>query len=342
MIFKKEMVVVKKIFSIVAILLISIFAFSGCGQTNNTSSSKKQSDSKPKEINIGFQPGINHSLLIIAKNKGWFDEEFKKDNIKIKFQSFVSGPPMIEAFAGGKLDVGEVGDQPSIQARANNIDIKAVGVYAAGYKLNSILAATGSNIKSAKDLKGKKVAVTVGSSAHILLVRYLASAGLKESDIKLVNLQPPDIKTAFTSKDIDAAVVWDPYASSIEYEKTAKLIGDGTNLKYDINFIIVDNDFAKKNPDIVKRLLKVYKKTEDWVKANPDEATNIMAKELKLNKVVVQKGLSREDFDIRLTDEVTNSLSSTIKTLRQNKTIRKDVKVDELVDKTYLNAAGIK
>ncbi|MBP2032638.1 sulfonate transport system substrate-binding protein [Clostridium algifaecis] len=332
----------KKVFSIVSILLISLFAFSGCGQTSgNSGNNTKKSPSKLKEINIGYQPGINHALLIIAKNKGWFNDEFKKDNINIKFQSFVSGPPMVEAFAGGKLDIGEVGDQPAIQARANNTDVKAIGVYAAGYRLNSILAATGSNIKSAKDLKGKKVAVTVGSSAHMLLSRYLASEGLKQSDIQLVNLQPPDIKTSFTSKNIDAAIVWEPYASSIEAENTAHIIGDGTNLKYDVNLIMANNDFAKNNPDVIKRVLKVYEKTEKWVKANPDQAADIISKELKLKKEIVAKGLAKEDFDIRLTDEVTKSLTSTIKTLRQNNTIRKDVEVNDLIDKTYIKDSGI-
>lgn len=336
----------KKITVLISILLISILVFTACGQTNSSANSAAGSNTtsttKPKEINIGYQPGINHTLLIVAKNQGWFDEEFKKDNIKINFQSFVSGPPMMEAFAGGRLDFGQVGDQPAIQARANNTDIKGIGVYASGYKLNTILAATGSNIKSAKDLKGKKVAVTVGSSAHMLLARYLESAGLKQSDIQLVNLQPTDIKTSFASKNIDAGIVWEPYASSTEAENTAYSIGDGTGLKYEVNLILASNSFAKNNPDIVKRILKVYDKTEKWVKANPDKTADIISKELKLNKEVAAKGLAKEDFDIRLTDQVVNSLTSTIKTLRENNTVRKDVDVKDLLDKTYATDAGIK
>lgn len=165
---------------------------------------------------------------------------------------------------------------------------------------------------------------------------------MKESDVQLVNLQPPDIKTSFTSKNIDAAITWDPYASSIEAEGTASKIGDGTNLKYEVNLIIVNNDFAKANPDIVKRILKVYHKSEEWTKANSDEAADIISKELKLDKEIVVKGLAKEDFDIRLTDEVTTSLTSTIKSLREKNTVRKDVKVSDLLDKSYLDGAGIK
>jgi len=329
----------KKTIGLVSILLIGILSLTACGQASDKSAGKDSS--KPKEISIGYQPGINHTLLIVAKNKGWFEEEFKKDNILIKYQSFVSGPPMIEAFAGGRLDIGQAGDQPAIQARANNIDIKGIGVYAQGYKLNTILAATGSNIKSAKDLKGKKVAVTVGSSAHMLLNRYLAASGLKQSDIKLVNLKPTDIKTSFTSKVIDVAIVWEPYASSIEAENTAYKIADGTNLKYEVNLILANNSFAKENPEVVKRLLKVYDKSEKWVKANPDETVNIISKELKLTKEVAAKGLAKEDFDVTLNDEAVKSLTSTIKALRENNTIRKDVEINDLIDKTYLKSAGI-
>lgn len=323
----------------ISILAIGILAFTAYTKTGNETES--ESSSKLTEINIGYQPGINHTLLIVAKNQGWFEEEFKEDNIEIKFQSFVSGPPMIEAFAGGRLDIGQAGDQPSIQARANDTDIKGIGVYAQGYKLNSILAATDSNIKSAEDLKGKKVAVTVGSSAHILLNKYLEAAGLKERDIQLVNLKPTDIKTSFTSKVIDAAIVWEPYASSIEVENTAYKIADGTNLKYEVNLILANNSFAQENPDIVKRLLKVYEKAENWVKANPDETVDIISNELQLTKDVAAKGLAKEDFDITLNDEAVKSLTSTIETLRQNNTIRKDVEIDDLIDKTYLEAAGI-
>ena len=329
----------KKTIGVISILLIGIVSVSACAKTSNKVADK--TSTTPKEISIGYQPGINHTLLIVAKNQGWFDDEFKKDNITIKFQSFVSGPPMIEAFAGGRLDIGQAGDQPSIQARANSIDIKGIGIYAQGYKLNSILAATGSNIKSAKDLKGKKVAVTVGSSAHMLLNRYLAAAGLKQSDIQLVNLQPTDIKTSFTSKVIDAAIVWEPYASSIEAENTASKIADGTGLKYEVNLILANNALAKANPDLIKRLLKVYDKSEKWVKANPDKAADIISKELKLTKEVAVKGLAKEDFDITLNDEAVKSLTSTIDTLRSNNTIRKDVKLEDLIDKSYLKAAGI-
>ncbi|MEA5008281.1 aliphatic sulfonate ABC transporter substrate-binding protein [Clostridium tyrobutyricum] len=330
----------KKISSIISLFALIIFLITGCGNTNKSGTLNNQKQAKPKEINIGYQPGLNHALLIVAKQKGWFKDEFQKDGITVKFQSFVSGPPMIEAFAGNRLDIGQVGDQPAIQARANNIDIKAIALYGSGY-LSGLLVPNGSSIKSVKDLKGKKVGVTIGSTGHILLIKLLESAGLTTKNINVINLQPPDIKTSLASKNVDAAVTWEPFVSNTEIDGTAHQIADGKNLRLDTNLIIARNSFAQRYPDIVKRILKVYEKSQKWVQSNPDEAKNIVAQDIKMQKNVLDKAFPKENFDIKFTDTVTKSLIDTDTILRKNKTIRKDVDINDLIDKSYLNGIGI-
>lgn len=326
----------KKLIAIISFILITIVAFTGCAKQTKVETKVE----KPEKIRIGYQPGINHALLIVAKQQGWFEEEFKKDGITVEFESFTSGPPMIEAFAGKRLDLGQVGDQPAIQARANNIDIKAIGVYSSGEKINGLVVAKDSSIKEVKDIKGKKVGVTIGSTGHILLLRYLESAGLTTKDVSIVNLQPAEIKTSLASKNIDAAVTWEPYVSSIEVEGIGTQIADGTNLRFDTNLIIATNEFAQKYPDIVKRILKIYDKSENWVKSNQDAAIDLVAKDIKMNKEVLVKAFPKEIYDIRLTDKVTNAVSDTIKTLKNNNTIKTEVKVEDLIDNSYLKSIG--
>ncbi|WP_311836369.1 aliphatic sulfonate ABC transporter substrate-binding protein [Clostridium tyrobutyricum] len=199
----------------------------------------------------------------------------------------------------------------------------------------------GSSIKSVKDLKGKKVGVTIGSTGHILLIKLLESAGLTTKNINVINLQPPDIKTSLASKNVDAAVTWEPFVSNTEIDGTAHQIADGKNLRLDTNLIIARNSFAQRYPDIVKRILKVYEKSQKWVQSNPDEAKNIVAQDIKMQKNVLDKAFPKENFDIKFTDTVTKSLIDTETILRKNKTIRKDVDINDLIDKSYLNGIGI-
>jgi NitT/TauT family transport system substrate-binding protein len=70
-----------------------------------------------------------------------------------------------------------------------------------------------SSIRSVADLKGKKVAVTVGSVNHYLLNYALSKNGMMETDIILVDVASDLIGSAFKSGSVDAAVTWEPFLS---------------------------------------------------------------------------------------------------------------------------------
>jgi sulfonate transport system substrate-binding protein len=296
----------------------------------------------PARIRIGYQPGINHSLLIVAKEHRWLEQEFGKEGIILEYRRFIAGPPMVEAFAGGRLDFGQVGDQPAIQARANGIDVKVIAIYSSGYKGHGLVVPVGSSIKTPADLKDKKVGVTVGSIAHRLLFLYLKNSGLTPKDIKIVNLTPPDIKTSLATKHIDAAVLWDPYVSAIELEKIGVFIADSSGLKLNANPLIVSSEFARNYPEVVRRLLKVYLKSENWIRQNPEKALAIVAKDTGFKPEVLSRALPRVSFDLRLNKDVLETFADTANFLKEEKVIRKSVSITELVDASFLKSIGVR
>lgn len=327
--------VTKKIFA--GILAISVLGVTGC--TNKASNEGKSETKEPITIRFGYQPG--HSQIVVAKEKGWLDEEFSKDGITFQLEKFASGPPMIEAFAGERLDFGQVGDQPAIQAKANNIDLKAIGIYSSTEKGNALLATNESGIKSIADLKGKKVGVTIGSVGHQLLYIYLKSAGLTVNDIQQINLSPGDIKTSLSSKNIDAAVTWEPNISQIVQEGSGSIIADGTGYKLNVNVIIGTSKFLKENPEVTERLLKVLDKASKWIKENKQEALEIVSKDAGVPVAALEPGFEKSNLDIAFTDEAIKSIEDTEVFIKENNIIRTDVDVKELIDETYLKNAGI-
>lgn len=330
---------------VIAVFLLGLMAGCNTGKTektvNNVSAEQEQSAGaqKPDVIRIGYQTA--DISFIVAKQKGWFEEEFAQDGIELKYDLFISGPPMIEAFAGNRLDFGMVGDQPAIQAEANNIDIKAVGVPVSGPKTLGLVVPNGSQIKSPGDLKGKKVGVTIGSVGHQLLYLYLQANGLTVDQVQQVNLQPADIKTALAAKNIDAAVTWEPFITSIEHENIGKEIADATGLKQNANLIIVPAEFARQYPDIVKRVLKVFDKSARWIKENPEETIQIVAQDTQIDPKILEKTFPKYDNDVQITDEVIKSVRQTSVFLHENKIIRTEINVNDLIDTSYLKAAGL-
>lgn len=134
----------KRIVLFLGILLV----LAGCGQAANGS------EDKPKEIRIGIQQSL--SPLLLAKEKGWFEQSFEKEGVKVKWVEFQSGPPQFEGLAANQLDFSQVGNSPVIAGQAAGIDFKEIGLSQDGLKANGILVNKNSEIQKVEDLKGKK------------------------------------------------------------------------------------------------------------------------------------------------------------------------------------------
>ena len=325
------------------LILAGLMMSAGCG---NTQAVDKTAAAKPDKIRIAYTTSLTSELMIIAKQQGWFEEEFQKDGISIEFNRFMNGPPVIEAFGGGRLDIGQVGDQPAIQARSNGIDIKAIGVFCKGLfkpdaKYVSVIVPTGSEIKTIKDLRGKKVGVPVGTNLHKVFLYFLQYHGLTVNDLKIVNMDYVNIKTSIATRAIDAGVLAEPFGETIVYEGTGHKIDDATDIKPIYNLIVASNDFAWKYPDIVTRILKVYIRAAKWRDENTRKAYELIAKDSGVKLEIVEKAVRPNSFDLRITPDTYTSLKETERFLRQNNLIKRDVNVEELLEPKFLKAAGL-
>ncbi|MGL4107150.1 ABC transporter substrate-binding protein [Clostridium sp. LP20] len=326
--------------TILVVLGISILGglISGCAE-KNVKKADNYDKNKATVIRIGYQPG--HGQPIVSDELGFFKDEFEKDDVKVELKQFAAGPAIIEAFAAGELDFGFVGDQPAVQGRANNIDLKAVASYSASESGNGLIATNESGIKSIEDLKGKKIGYTVGSVGHQLLFKYLEKAGISKEEVELLNLSPADIYSSIISKKIDGAVTWEPYLGMVQKEGTAKLIAAGTGYKYNVNVIVGKEEFLKNNPELSSRLLKVFNKAVKWSSDNREETLNLIEKRSGIKKEVMRAGFEKFDQSLILDKKKIDSISDTIEYLKKNNTIREEVKIEDLIDTSYLKEAGI-
>ncbi len=138
--------------------------------------------------------------------KGLLEQEFKADGIQIRW-SFLrgAGPAVNELYANGLVDFSALGDLPSVIGRAGGLKTKVLaGTFVRGNFYFSVPA--DSNIKSITDLRGKKIAVLKGTATQLGAVKVLESFGLKEKDVRLINMDTNTAKAALITKDVDATV----------------------------------------------------------------------------------------------------------------------------------------
>lgn len=225
-------------------------------------------------LKVGYSDWPGWVAWQVALEKGWF----KEAGLDVTFEWFDYSASM-DAFAAGKLDVvGMTNGDTLVTGAGGGKGIMAlITDYSSGNDM--ILAKPG--IKSIKDLKGKKVAVEVGLVDHLLLSNALKKAGLKETDVTLVNAKTNELPQVFAAGDISAIGVWQPVAgqamkavpgSHALYKST-----DAPGLIYDV--MVATPAIAKTRKADLQKLFKVWDRVVAYVqdpKTQPD-AVKIMA-----------------------------------------------------------------
>lgn len=143
-----------------------------------------------------------------------------------------------------------------------------------------------SDIKEAKDLKGKKIGVDeIGGTPHQVASVWVENAGISalpdKHEVEFVPYSDGNLELEALQKgDIDVAALWDPFGSVAEKEGKAKIIFDLSTDEVFAGkyccFLYASNKVLEENPDEVAALLRAYRKAQDWISKNPEEAVDII------------------------------------------------------------------
>jgi sulfonate transport system substrate-binding protein len=205
-----------------------------------------------KELRVGYQKAAVN--LVILKQQSALEKRFP--NARVQWIEFPAGPQLLEALSAGSLEFGLTGDSPPVFAQAAGKDLLYAGAEPAKPDSSAIVVTNDSPIKSLADLKGKKVALQKGSSAHYLLVRALEKAGLQWADIQPIYLAPADARAAFERKAIDAWAIWDPFYAAVELALKPRVLTTGRGLSSNNSFYLASRPFATQHPQAVAVLFE--------------------------------------------------------------------------------------
>ena len=236
-----------------------------------------------------MQPAFTGILCCnVVRARGDLEKRLNRQGITVTWSEFTSGPPLLEALAAGKVDVGETGDAPVIFAQAKNAPVVYFDQSQPNPEAVALLVPQGSPIRTLADLNGKKVAYARGSSAVPLVVNALNKGGLKLSDITSVYLQPPDARIAFESGKIDAWAVWDPFYAAAEVGGSARVLVNGRGFTSFRLYFLANSNFAAANPSLLPVLIKDLRAAGQWALQDPKRSAEFLSGVTKVPIQVLQ------------------------------------------------------
>jgi len=242
-----------------------------------------------KPYRVGYNNWIGYVALFVAEEKGFFKEE----GLAVAKKSFSAPGDGLKPLLAGDLDAHFTTLDSAIIA-LDKAPGKLKIVYLTDTSAGADAIVAKQEIKSVKDLKGKQVAATVGECNHLLLVKALEKAGLKESDIKLTNMSPDDSGAAFAAGKLDAAVTWEPWISQVQADKKGHLVfssKDVPNLILDV--VAISSQTAGKKSAETKAFLRALNKANELVMKDPKTASQLAAKAIEMKPDDVEKLLPK-------------------------------------------------
>src|SRR5712672_515230 len=225
-------------------------------------------------LRIAFSDWPGWTAFEIGIRKGWF----KEGGVDTDFEWFEYTPSM-EAFTAGKVDAVMMTMGDALVTGAPGA--RSVAILITDYSNGNDMIVAKPGIDGLKGLKGKKVGLEVGLVEHLLLLKGLEKVGLKETDVKVVNVATHETAQSLASKDVDAIGAWQPNSGqalkAVAGSKAVFTSADAPGLIYD-ELNVNPKSLAERRADWVK-VVKVWNRLQRWVSdpANHEEAIRIMA-----------------------------------------------------------------
>jgi ABC-type nitrate/sulfonate/bicarbonate transport system substrate-binding protein len=262
---------------ILAILLVGISGLIGCADDNT----------KPLEkttVAVYNWPGS--AALYVAADKGYFRDA----GLEVALIPYSTGKLALDAVLGGQADFATVADTPIANAAVNSKPFAVIATICETDNAVLIIARKDLGISSPLDLKGKKVGQVAGGGAQYFLSVYLTTFLIDPKDVQIVNLDPDKVIDALLNGDVDAVSTFSPNTIILRERlgSNAVVLSDPRIFMPTWN-LAVTQDFARKNPEMIRKFLSAIFQANTFIAAHPAEVHSISAKYIGLDSALFEK-----------------------------------------------------
>lgn len=222
-----------------------------------------------EEVTVGYQQIVGPYVSAIAMKK--FDEPLKAAGYAVKWRQFSSAGDISSALASGGIPIGVLGSTAISAAATRGVNMQLFWILDNIGHSEALVVRNSSGIKKPEDLKGKRIGVPFVSTSHFhLQVAMNKVWKMNPRDVRILNMQPPQIVAAWQRGDIDAAYVWPPALTTLLKDGSvltdSEEVGKASVPTFD--GIVVDKDWAQKNPKFMQAFTKVLADAYDDYKQN--------------------------------------------------------------------------
>ncbi len=256
------------------------------------------------KVNIGYSPAADFTPVFAAKDKGYFE----KRGLDATLTRIPLASNIPAAMVSGSLQIGMGTGSMLVQTAEAGLGLVAITGASRFQKANSIVslvARSGESIKSAGDLKGKKVGVPgLNSMLHVMLQKWLLDNNVPLAAVTMVEAPFPQMNDMLKGGTLDAAIAIEPFRARIVSGNTGYKVADYVTEIQDnmlAAFWMAKSDWAQANPKAIQAFREAYEEALAWCVQNPEEAKALQVKYLGVPSPVIPSystAISAQDLEL--------------------------------------------
>lgn len=227
-------------------------------------------------LRISYFVWVGNGPFFVAEEKGFFAEE----GVDVELINIEDHAAAFAALSAGQLHgvQGAFQDAPAFSAPG---EAPLVCVFVPNESRGADGVVASADIETVPELKGETVAVHRDGLPGFYLSLLLADAGIDEADLEIVDLTAEDAARAFLLQEVDAAVTYEPYLTEAEQAKHGHLLTDtSTQPGRVFDCVMTKRDILEARLNDFRALAQAWDQAIDYVEAHPEDANEIMAREL--------------------------------------------------------------
>lgn len=255
-------------FKVVLSLLACLIFLPACSPTD------QKPVGPPEKVTIAYAALTEVSLAHVAQAGGYNREE----GLEVTARLHPYGKLALMEVLEGKADFATVDETPVMFAILNGEKIAIIASIQSSQKNHAIVARKDMGILLPQDLKGKKIATTLGITSDFFMDGFFAVRGIARKELTIVNLKPEELENAIVNGEVAAVSLFHPFL----YQTQIKL-GDNGITFYDEGVytgafnIVATQEYIRKHPEKVKKVLRALVKAEKMAGENPAAAQKLVA-----------------------------------------------------------------
>ena len=282
---------------ILSILLVCVLLLCGCSTNNNNGNSNEL---KELDVVLDWYPNALHAFMYVAIEKGYYEEEGLKVNIQFPSNS----NDAISLVAAGQADIGLYYQQDVIQARTKqNVPVKSIGAVVQG-PLNIVLSLKEKNITTAEDLVGKTIGYAGTELSEALIRSVMNYVGADYSDVTMIDVGF-DLMSSMTTGNVDATI------GCLVNHEVPQMEEEGFSVNwFDLDeygvptyyegVFLANDDAIENDSETLKAFLRASAKGFADMKANPEEALQILLDNQNEENFPLSETVERKSMEVLL------------------------------------------